>query len=128
MLDNRQDQFAGDHKGLYEDSCKRIVKEQCELETAYRLIDCTNENGRNGYDLLYIPKNKIDRGRKYLLLPFLCISCRKFYRISVRFFRFFMGIRGKIIIQIFMRRSVFSWNIHLKLSQSIPRKVISRER
>ena len=56
MLDNRQDQFAGDRKGLYKDSCKRIVKEQRESETAYRLIDCTNENGRNGYDLLYVPK------------------------------------------------------------------------
>ncbi|MES5891634.1 DUF4362 domain-containing protein [Bacillus cereus group sp. RP43] len=56
VLDNRQDQFAGNHTGIYEDSCKRIVKEQCELETAYRLIDCTNENGRNGYDLLYVLK------------------------------------------------------------------------
>jgi len=56
VLDNRQDQFAGNHTGIYEDSCKRIVKEQRELETAYRLIDCTNENGRNGYDLLYVPK------------------------------------------------------------------------
>ncbi|SCM98588.1 Uncharacterized protein BWINRASL_04983 [Bacillus mycoides] len=56
VLDNRQDQFAGDHKGLHKDSCKRIVKEQRELETGYRLIDCTNENGRNGYDLLYVPK------------------------------------------------------------------------
>ncbi len=37
-----------------------------------------------------------------------------------------MGIRGKIIIQIFMRRSDFTWNINLKLSQRIPRKVISR--
>ncbi|OFD38850.1 hypothetical protein BWGOE3_51320 [Bacillus mycoides] len=56
VLDNRQDQFAGDHKGLHKDSCKRIVKEQRESETAYRLIDCTNENGRNGYDLLYVLK------------------------------------------------------------------------
>ncbi|WP_283749936.1 DUF4362 domain-containing protein [Bacillus cereus] len=56
VLDNRQDQFAGNRTGIYEDSCKRIVKEQRESETAYRLIDCTNENGRNGYDLLYIPK------------------------------------------------------------------------
>lgn len=38
---------------------------------------------------------------------FQCIYCRKLYRISVRFFRFFMSIRGKIIIQIFMRRSDF---------------------
>ena len=56
VLDNRQDQFAGNHTGIYEDSCKRIVKEQRELETGYRLIDCTNENGRNGYDLLYVLK------------------------------------------------------------------------
>ncbi|PGO23938.1 hypothetical protein CN984_21250 [Bacillus cereus] len=56
VLDNRQDQFAGNHTGIYEDSCKRIVKEKHELETAYRLIDCTNENGRNGYDLLYVLK------------------------------------------------------------------------
>lgn len=56
MLDNRQDQFAGNHTGIYEDSCKRIVKEQRESETAYRLIDCMNEDGRNGYDLLYVPK------------------------------------------------------------------------
>ncbi|WP_088291544.1 DUF4362 domain-containing protein [Bacillus mycoides] len=54
VLDNREDQFAGDHKGLHKDSCKRIVKEQRESETVYRLIDCTNENGRNGYDLLYV--------------------------------------------------------------------------
>ncbi|MFE6137673.1 DUF4362 domain-containing protein [Bacillus sp. NPDC057893] len=56
VLDNRKDQFAGDYKGLHEDSCKRIVKEQRELETTYRLIDFTNENGRNGHDLLYVPK------------------------------------------------------------------------
>ncbi|PGK45165.1 hypothetical protein CN907_05430 [Bacillus anthracis] len=56
VLDNRKDQFADDNKGLYEDSCKRIVKERRELEITYRLIDCTNENERNGYDLLYVPK------------------------------------------------------------------------
>ncbi len=56
MLDSRQDKFAGEDKGLYKDSCKRIVKEQRESQTAYRLIDCVNENGRNGYDLLYVPK------------------------------------------------------------------------
>ncbi|TKH15144.1 DUF4362 domain-containing protein [Bacillus wiedmannii] len=56
VLDNRQDRFAGNHTGIDEDSCKRIVKEQRESETAYRLIDCANENGRNGYDLLYVPK------------------------------------------------------------------------
>ncbi|HDR6309162.1 TPA: DUF4362 domain-containing protein [Bacillus cereus] len=56
VLDNRKDQFAGEDKGLYKDSCKRIVKEQHESKTAYRLIDCVNENGRNGYDLLYVPK------------------------------------------------------------------------
>ncbi|MFJ8421599.1 DUF4362 domain-containing protein [Bacillus wiedmannii] len=56
ILDNRQDRFAGNHTDIDEDSCKRIVKEQRELQTAYRLIDCVNENGRNGYDLLYVPK------------------------------------------------------------------------
>ncbi|PES94756.1 hypothetical protein CN491_14735 [Bacillus cereus] len=56
VLDSRQDQFAGDHKGLHEDNCKRIVKEPREVEVAYRLVDCTNEAGRNGYDLLYVPK------------------------------------------------------------------------
>ncbi|PGZ10266.1 hypothetical protein COE30_05250 [Bacillus cereus] len=56
VLDTRQDQFAGNHKGLHEDSCKRIVKEPREVEVAYRLVDCTNEAGRNGYDLLYVPK------------------------------------------------------------------------
>lgn len=56
MLDNRKDQFAGEHKGLHKDSCKSIVKEHGELEITYRLIDCVNENGRNGYDLLYVPK------------------------------------------------------------------------
>ncbi|MGN5652582.1 DUF4362 domain-containing protein [Bacillus sp. Brlt_9] len=56
MLDNRQDRFAGNHTGIDEDSCKRIVKEQRESQMAYRLIDCANENGRNGYDLLYVPK------------------------------------------------------------------------
>ncbi len=56
VLDNRQDQFAGDHKGLHKDSCKSIVKEQRKSEITYRLIECTNENGRNGYDLFYVPK------------------------------------------------------------------------
>ncbi|EOQ21060.1 MULTISPECIES: DUF4362 domain-containing protein [Bacillus] len=56
VSDNRKDKFAGKDKGLHKDSCKRIVKEQRESQTAYRLIDCANENGRNGYDLLYVPK------------------------------------------------------------------------
>ncbi|MGG0299385.1 DUF4362 domain-containing protein [Bacillus albus] len=56
VSDNRQDRFAGNHTGIDEDSCKRIVKEQRELQMAYRLIECANENGRNGYDLLYVPK------------------------------------------------------------------------
>ncbi|EMI9088745.1 hypothetical protein COD05_19635 [Bacillus cereus] len=56
VSDNRKDQFAGENNGLHKDSCKRIVKEQREPQTAYRLIDCANENGRNGYDLLYVPK------------------------------------------------------------------------
>ncbi|KAB2451207.1 DUF4362 domain-containing protein [Bacillus sp. CH126_4D] len=55
VSDNRKDQFAGEDKGLHKDSCKRIVKEQRESQKAYRLIDCVNENGRNGYDLLYVP-------------------------------------------------------------------------
>ncbi|AOY18435.1 hypothetical protein BGI23_25095 [Bacillus sp. ABP14] len=56
VSDNRKDQFAGDNKGLYKDRCKSIVKDQHESGTTYRLIDCTNEDGRNGYDLLYVPK------------------------------------------------------------------------
>ncbi|MHC2833190.1 DUF4362 domain-containing protein [Bacillus sp. F9_6S_D1_P_5] len=56
VSDNRQDRFAGNHTGMDEDSCKRIVKEQRESQIAYRLIDCANENGRNGYDLLYVLK------------------------------------------------------------------------
>ncbi|PFE10914.1 DUF4362 domain-containing protein [Bacillus cereus] len=56
VSDNRKDPFAGEDKGLHKDSCKRIVKEQRESQTAYRLIDCVNENGRNGYDLLYVPE------------------------------------------------------------------------
>ncbi|MGF9768856.1 DUF4362 domain-containing protein [Bacillus albus] len=56
VLDNRKDQFAGEDKGLHKDSCKRIVKEQRESQIAYRLIDCANENGHNGYDLLYVLK------------------------------------------------------------------------
>ncbi|MGG0291381.1 DUF4362 domain-containing protein [Bacillus pacificus] len=56
VSDNRKDQFAGDNKGLYRDSCKSIVKDQRESGITYRLIDCTNEDGRNGYDLLYVPK------------------------------------------------------------------------
>ncbi|MBS9802801.1 DUF4362 domain-containing protein [Bacillus toyonensis] len=56
VLDSRQDKFAGDHKGLHKDSCKRIVKEQRESESTYRLIDCMNEARRNGYDLVYVPK------------------------------------------------------------------------
>ena len=56
VSDNRKDKFAGKDKGLHKDSCKSIVKEQGELEITYRLIDCTSKNGRNGYDLLYVPK------------------------------------------------------------------------
>ncbi|ARO61576.1 Uncharacterized protein B5E38_4122 [Bacillus cereus] len=56
VLDSRQDKFAGDHKGLHKDSCKSIVKEQRESESTYRLTDCTNEDGRNGYDLVYVSK------------------------------------------------------------------------
>ena len=84
VSDNRKDKFAGKDKGLYKDSCKSIIKER-ESESTYRLIDCMNEAGRNGYDLVYVPKNRTSRGRRYLLLPFLCVYCRKLYRISVRF-------------------------------------------
>ena len=80
MSDNRKDKFAGKDKGLYKDSCKSIIKER-ESESTYRLIDCMNEAGRNGYDLVYVP-NRTSRGRRYL---FLCVYCRKLYRISVRF-------------------------------------------
>lgn len=65
-----------------------------------------NENGRNGYDLVYVPKNRVSRGRKYLLLPFsMCILSKTLPNICS--FLGFIGIRGKIIIQIFMRRSDF---------------------
>lgn len=70
VSDNRKDKFAGEHKGLYKDSCKSIVKDQRESGITYRLIECTNEDGRNGYDLLYVSKNRVSRGRKYVLLPF----------------------------------------------------------
>ncbi|EEM81055.1 MULTISPECIES: DUF4362 domain-containing protein [Bacillus cereus group] len=56
VLDSRQDKFAGDHKGLHKDSCKSIVKELRESESTYRLTDCMNEAGRNGYDLVYVSK------------------------------------------------------------------------
>ena len=56
VSDNTKDKFAGKDKGLYKDSCKSIVKEQRETESTYRLIDCMNEAGRNGYDLVYVPK------------------------------------------------------------------------
>ncbi|EMY4797235.1 TPA: DUF4362 domain-containing protein [Bacillus pacificus] len=56
VSDNRKDQFADDNKGLYKDSCKSIVKDERESGTTYKLIDCTNEDGRNGYDVLYVPK------------------------------------------------------------------------
>ncbi|PEG05617.1 DUF4362 domain-containing protein [Bacillus cereus] len=56
VSDNRKDKFAGKDKGLHKDSCKGIVKEQRESESTYRLIDCMNEAGRNGYDLVYVPK------------------------------------------------------------------------
>ncbi len=36
------------------DSCKRIVKETCEVDIAYRLVEYMNGDGRSGYDLLYI--------------------------------------------------------------------------
>ncbi|MGG0151594.1 DUF4362 domain-containing protein [Bacillus mycoides] len=55
ILDNRRDEFAGDNKGVQSDSCKRIVKEVREVDIRYRLIDCMNEDGRNGYDLLDVP-------------------------------------------------------------------------
>ena len=85
VLDSRQDKFAGDHKGLHKDSCKSIVKEQRESESTYRLTDCTNEDGRNGYDLLYVSKIElVEEGSIYSFL-FLCVYCRKLYRISVRF-------------------------------------------
>lgn len=127
VLDSRQDKFAGDHKGLHKDSCKSIVKELRESESTYQLTDCMNEAGRNGYDLVYVFKKieLVEEGSIYSFL-FLCVYCRKFYRISVRFFRFFIGIRGKIIIQIFYEEVGFFWNVNLKLSQRIPRKVISR--
>lgn len=48
VSDNRKDQFAGDNKGLYKDSCKSIVKDERESGTTYRLIDCTNEDGQIG--------------------------------------------------------------------------------
>lgn len=56
VSDNRKDQFAGEHKGLHKDRCKSIVKDRRESGITYRLIDCTNEDGRNGYDLLYVPE------------------------------------------------------------------------
>ncbi|HHL3299571.1 DUF4362 domain-containing protein [Bacillus cereus group sp. Bce001] len=56
VSDNTKDKFAGKDKGLYKDSCKSIVKDQRESGITYRLIGCTNEDGRNGYDLLYVPK------------------------------------------------------------------------
>lgn len=56
VSDNTKDKFAGKDKGLYKDSCKSIVKDQRESGITYRLIDCTNEDGRNGYDLLYVSK------------------------------------------------------------------------
>ncbi len=37
------------------DSCKRIVKETCEVDIAYRLVEYMNEEMRNGYDLLHVP-------------------------------------------------------------------------
>ncbi|MFD6506349.1 DUF4362 domain-containing protein [Bacillus sp. NPDC060175] len=55
ILDNRRDELAGDNKGVQSDSCKRIVKEVREVDIRYRLIDCMNEDGRNGYDLLDEP-------------------------------------------------------------------------
>ena len=74
VSDNTKDKFAGKDKGLYKDSCKSIVKDQRESGITYRLIDCTNEDGRNGHDLLYVSKNRVSRGRKYVLLPFsMCI-------------------------------------------------------
>ncbi|EVT90388.1 hypothetical protein BEU23_21445 [Bacillus anthracis] len=48
-------------------------------------------------------KNRVSRGRKYILLPFSMYILSKTLPNICSFFRFFMGIRGKIIIQIFMR-------------------------
>ena len=74
MLDSRQDKFAGDHKGLHKDSCKSIVKEQRESESTYRLTDCTNEDGRNGYDLLYVSKIElVEEGSIYSFLFYVYI-------------------------------------------------------
>lgn len=49
-------------------------------------------------------KNRVSRGRKYILLPFsMYILSKTLPNICFVFLGFFMGIRGKIIIQIFMR-------------------------
>ncbi len=43
-------------KGYIKIVVKSIVKDERESGTTYKLIDCTNEDGRNGYDVLYVPK------------------------------------------------------------------------
>ncbi|KFN02868.1 hypothetical protein DJ93_2125 [Bacillus clarus] len=52
ISNNRRDEFAGDNKGVHSDICKKIVKEVRKVDIRYRLIDCMNEDARNGYDLL----------------------------------------------------------------------------
>ncbi|WP_410984205.1 DUF4362 domain-containing protein [Bacillus cereus] len=53
--DSSQDKFAGKDKGVYSDTCKKITKDVFEEDIRYRLIECTNKAGRNGYDLLPVP-------------------------------------------------------------------------
>lgn len=48
--------LLGRIKGYIKIVVKVLLKSKYESESTYRLIDCMNEAGRNGYDLVYVPK------------------------------------------------------------------------
>lgn len=52
--DSSNDKFAGKDKGIYSDTCKKIIKDIHE-DIRYTLHGCAKEAGHNGYDLLRIP-------------------------------------------------------------------------
>ncbi|PEA83521.1 DUF4362 domain-containing protein [Bacillus pseudomycoides] len=53
-VDNSYDKFTGKDKGIYSDTCKKIMKDTRE-DIGYTLHDCVKETGHNGYDLFRIP-------------------------------------------------------------------------
>ncbi|MBC6975210.1 DUF4362 domain-containing protein [Bacillus sp. Xin] len=53
-LDSSYDKFAGKDKGIYSDTCKKVIKDIRE-DIRYTLHDCKKETGHNGYHLFGLP-------------------------------------------------------------------------